>query len=289
MAYTNDDLLEIIKFKGSVPENNDQFSDQKLLNLATEVLLDTLLPVILRLREEYYVFPLTQAITANTAKYRVSPRFVGAMLRDVQLVDGSQLKSLPQIPVEEVNTTEAGNPSSFYMQGASLVLYPTPNANTSLQLTGYLKPSRLTEVTNCGKIATINTGTNQVTVDSLPTSFTTGAVVDFVKGSAGNEILDIEYTISNASGVTITFSSLPTGLAVGDYVTPFGFTPVPNIPEEFFSVLAEYAVQKVLKSMAYNDEASVAGESASNLMQNILQMMKPRVSGAPKKFKTRLL
>lgn len=289
MAYTNDDLLEIIKFKGSVPESNDQFSDQKLLNLATEVMLDTLLPVILRLREEYYVFPMTQAITANTSKYRVSPRFVGAMLRDIQLVDGSQLKSLPQIPPEEVSSTETGNPSSFYMQGPSFVIYPTPNANASLQLTGFLKPSRLTEVANCGKIATINTGTNQVTVDTLPTSFTTGTVIDFVKGSPGNEILDIEYSITNASGVTITFSSLPTGLAVGDYVTPFGFSPVPNIPEEYFSILAEYTVQKVLKSMGQNEEATIAGESASNLLQNITGMMKPRVSGAPKKFKTRLL
>jgi hypothetical protein len=289
LYYDNDDFLDIVKDKSALPENQDTWSDQKILNLANEVIRDTLLPQILKLREEYYVFPESVSVTASTAAYRVNPRFTNAGYREVKLVDGANLVDLPPISPEDVVSTATGRPTAFYMRGNSLVLYPTPDASYTLSNTGFIRPSRLTEVANCCQIESIDPVLFQVTVDAIPSTWTAGTVIDFVKATPGYEILAIDYSIDNASGVTITFTSLPTGLQVGDYVAPYGQTPVPNIPEELFSVLAEFTVQKILKAAGFNEEASLAGSNAGELMQNVIDMMRPRIQGAPKKFKTRLL
>lgn len=288
-TFTNSDLITVIKTKSAVPENNSDWSDQTILDLANEVVKDTLLPLIIKLREEYYVFPESVSVVSGTAKYRVNPRFIGSMYRDVQLVNGTQLISLPQISPEDVVSTATGTPSAFYMQGANLCLYPTPNASFTLNNTGYIRPSKLTELANCAKISAIDTVTFQITVDAIPSTWTAGTVVDFVKGTPGYEILSIDSSIVLASGYTITFSSLPSGLAIGDYVAPFGTTPIPNIPDELQSVLAEFTVAKILKSMGQNDEANIANQTASSLLDNVTSMLKPRIAGANKKFKTRLI
>ena len=52
-TFTNSDLITITKLKAAVPENNSDWSDQTILDLANEVVKDTLLPLIIKLREEY--------------------------------------------------------------------------------------------------------------------------------------------------------------------------------------------------------------------------------------------
>lgn len=288
MSYNTGDLLTSIRNRGSIPSTsntNNVNSNGNLLNIATEQLHTKLYPLIQATREEFYVNEKDYSITANQAEYEIPTRASGLVLRDVLLIKGSDIISLPLKDREYITTTSTGDVEGFYLRHNKVVLYKTPSTTqNTLRLVYYLRPSRLTVTTDCAQITSIDTGTNSVVVSSIPSSWTTGTQIDFVEATSPYANLAIDQSISSVASTTITFSSLPDNLAVNDWVAPAGYTPIPQVPFELLPILAQMTVVKTLEAMGDREAAKLAYNDLQTDLENMMKLVEPRSHGERKKL-----
>lgn len=285
-SWTTSDLLSSIRRRGSIPTTTNASnvnSTQNLLQLATEELHNSLLPLLMSTREEWYVNTQEQAITANQAAYTIPTRASGVVLRDIKVKNGNTLHSLPRLEREHISTTETGSVEGYYLQHNKVILHKTPNATQdTLVLDYFLRPSQLAAVTDCAQIASIDTGANTVTVTSVPSSWATGDTIDFISKNSPYAPHAIDQTVSDLTSTTFTFASLPDGLAVGDWIAQADYTPIPQIPQEFQSVLAQLVVVRALEALGDREGSKQAFANYQSLRDNALQLITPRNQGERK-------
>lgn len=280
MAYTTSNLLDAIKRRSFAPAGQLTFTDTELLAIADEVMATEIVPAIISVREEYFVFTYDYSVTASQAGYDIPARAVGLIVRDVWLVDGTSIvANLPRIEPETISSDATGTPEAFYLRNNQVMLYPTPATTAkTLRISFLLAPGRLIETSSAGLISAIDTGNNIVTVSAIPSTWATGDVFDLIKKTGGQEPWVIDQTSSLVSGSSITFSSLPTGLAVGDYVALSDETPLPFLPPNLRPILAQGVAAQVLSDMN-QPGAEKAVEKFKYLLSQSLKLLTPRVQG----------
>lgn len=284
MAYTTSDLLTSIERQSFAPENQSTFSTSDILELADEVSKTTLLPAIISTREEYYLFSEDFSITSGVAAYAIPHRSMGLTVREVHLIDGSgNVRSLNRISVDRLNLISnsegSSTPAQFYLKGNEVVLYPSPtNSTLTLRVYYYLRPGNLVVTTEAATIATINTSTNVITVNTIPSTWVTGNTFDLIQAKGGHRHMAIDLTSTLISGTSITLPSLPTGLAVGDYIALAGESPVVQMPPDFQPILATLTASEMLLSMSQPQGEKVLAKGIRNL-EIAQKMLTPRVVG----------
>lgn len=248
--------------------------------MADEEIKSNILPNIMGVREEFFVFTDEQSITVNQAAYNIPKRAIGMIVREVQIIDAAGTATdLPRIEPEAATSSTVGSPNAFYLKGNQVILYPTPSASTgTLRQLYFLRPGNLVELTSAGVISSINTGTNAVTVTTIPSTWATGNVFDFIKQDGAHEYISIENTSSNVSGNVITFSALPSTLRVGDYVALAGESPLVQLPPDYQPVLAQCVAAAVLGNMN-QPGADKAAKEADKMLTVAQKAITPRVVG----------
>lgn len=292
--YLSTDLITSVKRRCNVPTSQVTFTSTDFLALADEEVRCKLVPLVLKHMEEFYVTILDQSITANQSAYAIPTRAIGMALRDVQIV--SSVDTDTRVPLERLSPEDlyagiTGNvrylikKNGFYLQGNSVVLYPTPSAATLdlLRMSYYMRPNQLVAVDTCGLIQSINTTLNTVTVVTLPSNITTNTLVDLVKAQPGFECTAIDQTITNIASTTLTFASLPSGLAVGDYVCQAQQSCVVQVPAELQPLLFQYVVVRVLSAQGDNTNLKAAVAELDSLEKSAGLLLAPRVSGKVKR------
>jgi hypothetical protein len=280
MSYTSADLLSAIERRSFAPSNQSTFSTTEILALADEETQSLILPAILSVREEFFVTQSDITITANQSSYDVPARAIGMIVREVQLVNsGGSYKDIPRIEPEDVRTSQTGSPTAFYMKGNQIVLYPTPSSTQdTLRVSYFIAPGSLVETSSGAVISAINTTTNVVTVATIPSTWVTGNTFDFLSAKGGQEYKGTDLTSMLVSGTDITFASLPSSLAVGDYVSLAETSPLVQLPPNFRPVLAQAVAARMLQSMN-QPGADDASRQLDKIMQAAIQMITPRVIG----------
>lgn len=275
-----------MNLKGSLP--NGTFQDQELLDIAYDVLLSEMIPLVLAAREDYLVFSQDFAITASQTAYPVPSRALNGILREVKLIrGGTDIINLTRQDVESITTLVVGTPTDFYMQANNVCLYPTPSTTLDvLRLFYFIRPSKLVPVASCGQITGISGNTVNLTI---PPTWTTSNTFDLVRGRAHFDIQGIDLVASSVAGGAITFTStLPSTLVVGDWVTLSEETCFPYLPPELHIALVQGAVTVALESMA-DPNAPQSAQKAERLMTNAKSVLDTRVVGEAKALGTRLL
>jgi len=287
--YTTTDLLSSIRQRGSIPTSSNSANvnnTANLLILATEELHTSLLPLLMATRAEFFVAtePSDQAITANKATYPIPSRAIGMVVRDVQIIDGTSIRSLPEVTSENISTTATGSVQGYYLQHNDVILYPTPALTSgTLRLRYYLRPNRLAATSDCAVVSAINTSTNVITVSSIPSTWVTGDIFDIVSHKAPYQCRAIDKTSTTVSGTAITLASLPSDLVVGDWIALAEYSPIPQVPFEFQPVLAQMTVVKALEALGDNDGVKRAERALDALQQKALLLVTPRNHGEPKR------
>ena len=288
--YTTVGLLASIRRRASIPSTATTGSaDADLLAYVNEELQLHMAAQLVQVREEYFLRHSDTALSASTTTYRIPTRAIAGALRNVQLLDNSgkpvvQLSRLSQEKLAEYkNQTQT---VGYLVEGNLIRLYPTASwgGATTLRLSYFERPSEVVAIgTGARAIQVINTATNQITV-SATTGFSTATRVDFVRGTPGFETISIDALPTNVLSTVLTFSSLPAGLAVGDYVTLAETSPVPQIPAEFHPVLAQRAAIRFLAAVNDTEQLTVARGELGRMEQAIGVLTAPRVEGGPRKI-----
>jgi hypothetical protein len=290
MAFTTTELIAQVKRLAHVPTNQNTFQTADFLALGDHQIRTKLVPLIKSVRESYFSKDKTYTLTSGTATYQIPARAVGGAVKDVVLVDSQgnefSLGLIQEDEAPEYKQSGTGTPQKFYFKGNDIVLVPTPGTNEgSLKLPYLQRPSRLIATSSARQITAINTGTNTLTVSSVPSTFTTSTPLDFIKADPGFDCLAIDQTPSSTTSTTLVFSSsLPSGLAVGDWIALAGETPVPQLPVEYHEILASLIAERIEKAQGDLDALRISMKENEGLAETSKGLISPRVEGEPKKI-----
>lgn len=281
---TTTDLINNIKLQGSFPTSNSLFSNANFLSILNMEMSKEVVPLLNKINEEYFLTNKNQSVTSGKNLYRIPTRSVGSALRDVQLLGNDNAITPLNRLYEEDRTTLSSNPIGYFLKGNQVELSPMPTSSSdTLRLLYFRRPSKFVLPSACAQILSIDTNLNQVVVSALPSTMTTNTQVDFVQANSPYDILDMDSAISSVSGTTLTFSSLPDDLAVGDYICLAGESCVPGIPEELIPILVQAALCTALSSKK-DKSVELELQKLNQMKDSILSMLTPRVKSNDKKI-----
>lgn len=287
MSYTTTDLLSTVKVRGMFPDaSTGSLSSASLLNLATEELHIVLVPLILSVREKYYETYADTALTASQATYAISKRAIGGIVSSVQYIYNNAVYQLNPIDPNSVSTTNTSPfPNSFYFENNNLVIYPTPSTTQgTLRMRFFQRPSRLAQTSNCAQVTSFDTVAKTVTCSSVPSTWGNGSTVDFIPQGIPYTPYGLDQAVTGVSSGVISFSaSLPSALAISDWVALSEYTPIPELPFEFFPVLAQATVVKGLEAIGDQLNLPIAQQKLQAYLENAIKLVTPRDQNGTKK------
>lgn len=293
MTVTTTQFLASVQRLITAPSNQSLLDDTDFFAIGDRKMQDTLVPLIDSLNGDFFVRTAELAMVQNQAEYRLPTRALARKLRDVKIKNSANIRfDFPKISIEREQIYQVnGIPFGFYFKGDRFVVVPVPTTTQySIQYWYFLSPGSMIPYTD----AAIVTGVSgdDVTVSSVPSALVTGAVVDFIQGTAGNSCLDIDKTITNVAGNTISFDAdeVPTDLAAGDFVSIAGTSPVLQIPDSAVPLLVTLTAMDVLQALSdfegYERLFKIAYGQGKDPGQyeNLKKLLEPRIEGEATKI-----
>lgn len=294
MSFTTKNLIDSVKARIYMPLSQVTVTERDILRYADEELQTNIVPMMLGIREEYFVNFKDFSVSPDK-EYEIPQRAVGLKLKDVTARDssGSEI-SLAQYPLEDSHDNYSNydfetNSYSFTLINNKVKTIGTFASNVTVRLYYFERPNQLVLSSASAKIETIDRTNNSITVSSLPSTFTVGAKVDLVKNTPGYETLLPDATISNIGGTQVDFSSstsIPDDLKVGDWLSLAEQAPVIQVPRDMYPLLSQLVVIRILEAL--NDPGLAAAvRNMETMRANLLDLLSPRVEGETKKILNR--
>jgi hypothetical protein len=278
-AYTSTETLASLKRRGMIPTSAQTLTTAEFYKIVDEETQTYIVPLLLETREEYLVAYTDVSVTASTTSVFIPERAIGGKLRDVSASDGSNsYRSLTRFEPERVdsNSTSLGGLGGYYLEGNKIVFVGTP-PSTTLRVTYYQRPNRVVATTAVGEVTAI--AGNTITIAAAPSTFLTTVTYDFVKGKPGFDTLGKDFAVSAAGTSMVFTSTVPTDLAVGDYICLSQETPIPQIPVELHPLLAQRVAATVLQALG-DPKAQGTYQVAADMEKRILKVLQPRTDGS---------
>lgn len=272
------ELISSLKIQGSFPTSNDLFSDSDFLVLFNHQMQVEITPMMLKVNEEFFLQHKDYDITQG-GLYRIPTRSIGTVIRDLKVLDASGNEQ----PLSRLFEEDRGSGASGYYLNRNSVELSTDFSSGTLRMKIFARPGKLVLTTACAQVTDI-VG-NTVTVSSLPDTMATDTLVDFIQNTNPYDLLDYDVAIASAAGTTLTFNSVPSGLAEGDWICLATESPVPMVPEEMHPVLVQSALCKTLsskKDKAYKEEL----ETLLRVKEDAINMLDPRVQNNSNKVRS---
>jgi hypothetical protein len=254
------DLIRSIKRRAFIPNSQETFTDEDLLEMATEEVNIGLVPLIERMHEEHLVYYIEVELEEGKKRYPIPARAHGNKLRDLALVDeNDNVFEMHRYSLNEIsdftNTTTYINTRGFYLENNDVVLANFDvNIGNKLRFYFYMRPNHL------------------VTEDL-------GAIIQSITTAQEiNQITPVSGTISGiTAGNPTIIQATNHGLKNGDLVLISGANTTPSI-NGFYEV-------SVISSSLYSipvATTSVGAIAGSFALACVVKKL--RVDALPNKF-----
>lgn len=278
----NTKLALNIKRMGAIPENQEQWADEAILDIATDEMNERMLPFLFMINQGAFDHVFRVPIVANVQTYQLSSRASFGSVRDIRLIVGEKKVNLLPIDPTLAVSTAPGSPSGYHFQKSRIVLDCPPAQDGTLEYTARIRPSRLTEISYSARVTAFDPALRTVTVDAIPSDFQVGTKLDFVMGESAHDLLAIDnaITLIDVPTLTLTLSAdLPESLAIGDWVSPAGTSPVAQISEELHSTLSLMAASRYLFTIGQLDQKQAVDDRVKENLLAFKSIMYPRGRG----------
>lgn len=298
---TSSELIASIKRRASIPENQSTFTSADFLEFATEELVLGIVPHIMSVHEDYFLYEEETPLVPNQTEYAIPSRAIGNKLRDVQWKHSpGNISELTRIGVgerfAEYDVRSETNLKKFYVKNNKIAFAPPIDFNVSgdLIFIYYIRPSSLVLEERVGIIQGINdlgNGTTEIVLDAIPDNFNTSITYDFYKAESPSSILNKDLTAS-AIGVatrSITFNTddIPTELKVGDHLAQACEASIPQIPSELHPMLAQMVACRILESIGDTQGLQNALVKLKQMETAAGILVDNRIDDAPRKIVNR--
>lgn len=290
---TTDALVTTTKRRAMLPLDEVTFGKQGIIDILNEEVDLGLTSHILSVHEEYLVYYKDFAIDPNTNQYTIPDRAIGTKLRGAFLLNSnSDMWKLTRVELEDVQTVDRNSTQNylseaFYVENDKLILLNRNGSNAShLRMYFYMKISELVEDKFAGKIVNIDTLTNEVIVDKIPSTFQATQLFDITCKNSPNKLLSYDQVVLTiaTNTKTLTFASLPTNISVGDYITIAETSIVPQVPSELHTLLAQRAAVACLEALNDAEGLAAARGKMAEIQANTLSLIDNRVESAVEKI-----
>jgi len=295
---TVDGLVSLIQTQGTIPSSPTLLAPATIINFLDNEMRGNVFPLVKSLKEEYWVVSLSNPIISTQSAYPIPYRATGAALRMVSMVDnnGNLLKLTRYEPEDtQFPLIPYGSPYfplGFYLQDNSVVLYPpvaTNYTSYTLQFKYERRPSNLVSSSACGQVTSFNQGASTVTLNFVPTAWTTSTTVDVINNFPPFNSIADDVVITNIAGLTLTLSipsaytsTFWTAIANNFWVSQSMTTPIPQIPYEAFPYLAQLGLKRCMQALGDVQGIKDADETLKTIAMDLKSLLTPRVEGSPK-------
>ena len=291
--YKVDQIISDIRNNAGLPENDRFLGDQDYVQFLNLMVKSKIVPKMMGMRLDYFLTTTDYTITSNEDTYALPPDAIGLKLRALHWFnEGTPANSETNIqylsPDLIANSLLNSTIEGFYIKGNNFVLFPIPTnptpPNDTIRAYYYRRPHDLVIRTSGAVIESINTGTNQVVVDAMPTAWVVDTTLDAVQQVPPFNLVAEDITLDAiGGGDTLTLSSVD-GLSVGDTLAASGTTIVPMLPVEIHPLLTQAGVVMALK--AKRDTAGVESAQAeyNEMATDAWALLAPRVDDSPQQI-----
>lgn len=298
-VLTADKLLRTIKRRAFIPADDDTFTDDDLLEMLDEEINMFGVPHLLKTYDEYLVKHIDIVLEVGVDSYEIPYRAVGNKLRDLAILDNNEnLYEMSRVRLDELSNYRRGYSNlsgyNFYVEDNMVkFVNEIPISQGSLRFYFYMRPNNIVKLAKVGKIASIDTTTGTVILESFPSSFANLVAngSDFVKERSPNIILDFDKNPisvdSNTNTIVYDPADLPDNLRVGDYVCNTQESPVPQLPAELHPILAQRVSIACLEAMGDMEGRQLAMDKLEKMEKSVNTIINNRVDGANEKINNR--
>jgi hypothetical protein len=285
-VYSSSALIESAVRKAMLPETQITFTETDFLAFANEEMDMAIIPYILSFHEDYYqTFKVVQ-IQGNKTKYKIPYRAIGNKLRYVHYQDSNgNLYPMHRILIEDLSKVQDYGQAAYnvyyYLENDEIVLLSSPNVDTGfLRITYYQRPNALVPDNKVSKILGISG--NQVTVTNI-NLYTVGLLVDIVSAKSPNRIVHEDLLITGINTITntLTLSSSPANIELGDQLSIAETTAIAQIPTELQSLLSQRVAARCLEALGDQAGLQVANTKIAEIEQKAATLIDSRVEGSP--------
>lgn len=297
-SQTVDDIVNNVIASTRLPISQVTFTPQNIIAMMQDEQQTKIIPLIKKVREDYWLTNYDQQIVQNVYSYAMPPRCSGGGLRDFVLVDPSGY----EIQIPHLDPDQLATPSYFafrpswqgqgaYLANDRLVFWPQTNTNVNNQLRQKYerRANSLTSIANCMQITGVNVSANQISFVGSPPNppFFNGGLLDIISivgqhVSQGDNLL-----ISTVIGSTVTFDSstpISSSVTVGSWACAAGLTCIPQVPDEAYPILLARGMMRIATALQNSNLMNVATKLAEDAYAEIITLFTPRVPGNPRKF-----
>jgi len=288
MPLTTNELIDHIGRRIVIPISQGKYVNLDYRSFLDDCIITKIVPKLITIDEFYCVDRQTIPLIGSTSKYRLPNRSVCWALDEVGYVDnaGNYFKLPRTSKRHEYQSSTSTYPSGFYLEDG--FIYTTPNMGAtvtgSLQLGYFRRRNKMALVSACGLITNVVTAAPNyvITVDNAPSGTATGA--DFISGTTPYDLI-ADNTAITLVGVTVTvpIASFDRTPVNGDWVVQAGYTPIPQLPDEWHYILADYASRKLLIGSSDEKTISLIDDDINDSLTGIKHVMQTRVKGSPRK------
>lgn len=292
MAYTHTELLDELKVRGMIPTANSTFTTARFLAGINSTMRVKILPLVLKFRESFYSYDQDFSIS-STGEYVIPSRAIAAKLDNVALINSTQRQDLNLYFEDELQDTDTSpdNKPGFTVKRSSIWLIPKSGSGFStLRMTFFIRPAEVVAQSSAAQITTIDTATKTLTFASgtIPSTWTTSQLFELVQQNPHFDTLGYDLVVTSVTATTMVFSAtLPTRLAVGDWVGLTGQTPVIQCPVELQPLLAQEVANYCLRGQGDGTAYKHGVEEAKMIREDIKGMFTPRIEREGKKLTNR--
>lgn len=290
--YTVTRLISSIKRRITLPDAQNLYSDDDLIEFMGDELSSTIVPLIHSVQQEYWVYVHDVTLVQNQTDYKIPIRGCANGLRLVTMLDTNNNEIAypllrPELVASAYNWLSPYSTSTlygFYLQDDHIVMFPNSvvtNPVNRIRFRFERQPNQPCDVSEAAHITAINTGTGVITVDNIPSDWTTGDSFDWINGQIAFQSKGDDLTISAIDSVllTITVDDLPSDAAVGDWFCFAGTSPVPQVPYQMFPFLAQITANLCMAGLADMEPYADGKRKEEKMKEDLLKLMQPRDMG----------
>jgi hypothetical protein len=288
--YTTDTLVASIQRRITLPDAQNLYGPDDLIAFASEEMSSTVMPLVHSCQQEFWVTVQDIQLVNNQQNYTIPVRGLANGLRLVTLLDpmNNEIEFPLLRPEYTASTYNWLSPYStstlygFYMEDDHIVMFPQQvvnNPTDSVRFRFERMPNDLCSTGEAGQILSINS--NTVTLGNITTDWDTTDTFDIIKGTPAFISRGDDLTVTNVNfgASQITFTALPSTVAIGDWVSIAHTSPIPQMPYQLFPFLAQCAAVLALQGLGDSQALQAAMQTKNMMAQDIMKMLQPRDMG----------
>lgn len=291
LDYTTTGLIANIKRRITLPDAQNLYSGDDLIAFMGDELSSTIMPLVHSVQQEYWVMKVDVPLVQGQTNYTIPIRGITNGLRLVTLLDtnGNEIAFPMLRPEYTASSSSWLSPYTlsvlygFELEDDHIVVFPqqvVSNPVMSVRFRIERQPSQLCGVLDAAQVVSILG--QVVTVNSIPSDWLTSMTFDLINGQPAFQSKGDDFVVSvlNVGTSEITFTTtLPTNLAVGDWISIANTSPIPQIPYQMFPYFAQCVAGLCLAGLADQEPYQESQRKLAIMKEDLLKLMQPRDMG----------